>query len=242
MWLRQTICNWLLVAKKWAVPWVKCHTASSRLSAVITRMKEQLPEKSLRGWKWTKTEWSRHDQRVRLGRVTDNISLWYDKRIFSSVHIHERRLAWRHQACVCVNEFKRIGITPALRRSAGGKFAIPWCEHQRRVSTSSLRVLLKDVQRPRPPSVNQFLMRPGDFKQGSDSALLPQRWMYYRGDERSVLYLPPPSTRRFLTHTVDPALVSLIRAWVERLPESHPSAPLSKMQLFFLAFKLCTHC
>lgn len=66
---------------------------------------------------------------------------------------------------------------------------------------------------PPPLSANQFLMRLADFKQGSDSALLPQRWMYYRRDELSVLYLPPSSTRRFHAHTVDPALFSLIRFW-----------------------------
>lgn len=93
-----------------------------------------------------------------------------------------------------VNEFRRDEFPQWIILLARNTQS-PWCEHQRSIQTHSFRVLLltgRHENRPDSPKASQFLMRLGDFKQGSDSALPPQRWeaMHKIWDELIFFYLP----------------------------------------------------
>lgn len=108
---------------------------------------------------------------------------------------------------------------------------------QRRTETSST------------PSANKSLMRLEDFKQGSDSALLPQRWMYYRRDELSVLYMPPSSTRCFHTFKAPhshswPSSFFIDKILEDRFFPQPPLLPSTKCRWCrsSTAIKLCTQC
>lgn len=133
--------------KKLAVTWMKCRTASCRLSAVITWMKEPPPGKI---GKWREVE-----KKVDRGTIREELrwgkakTVWIEKR---SIFI-----CWfsRKRPCSETSNFIRVCSCEWVRerwihihmdRFAGKKHTIPWCKLQRSIRTSFLRVLLlKDI-------------------------------------------------------------------------------------------------